>query len=66
MTFFDILKDWILSLCDALADLDLSFFGWDISFYRLVLIVFFGGAAFEIIFPSPSDLDEGSFWDDDE
>lgn len=65
MNFFDILKDWIISLCDALAELDLSFFGWNISFYKLVLIVFFGGSAFDIIFSSRYDIDSETFWDED-
>lgn len=61
----DVIKDWITELLDALASIDMSFLGdnWDFSFFKLVLIVFFGGSMFEIVFSK--NMDEETFFDDD-
>lgn len=63
--FLGFVAEQIENLCDCLADIDLSFLGtnWDISFYKLVLIVFFGGSAFDIAF-SKNNIDEEGFFDD--
>ena len=60
-----LIEDWIHEFLDALACIDMKFLGdnWDFSFFKLVLIVFFGGSMFEIVFSK--NLDEESFFDDD-
>lgn len=66
INLLDMIKDWIIDLTDCLSEIDLSIFGYDISFFRLILIVFFAGSAFDIIFSSANDIDSEVFWSDDD